>query len=266
VPGPFAGMARFMASRFVGRRRIPDPVVSRITRLNGGAAAVADAGLPYSWDPDYPARVGVMRRDSDGSDVRWFEIEPCYVYHALNAFDDGDRVVADVVRHPSTFDANPHGPAEGPPTLERWSFDLASGKVVEERLDDRPQEFPRVDERRVGRRHRYGYAVAAGPVDDRGDLAAVEGVMATVVKHDLVDQSTTVRTFEPGQAASEVVFVPDGPDAGEDEGVLMGFVYDASTDRSDLVVLDAGTLDTVAAVHLPARVPYGFHGNWVPTQ
>ena len=46
----------------------------------------------------------------------------------------------------------------------------------------------------------------------------------------------------------------------------MGFVYDRSTDRSDLVLLDGQTMETIATVHLPARVPHGFHGNWVPTE
>jgi carotenoid cleavage dioxygenase len=45
----------------------------------------------------------------------------------------------------------------------------------------------------------------------------------------------------------------------------MGFVYDATADRSDLTILDAASLETIAVVHLPVRVPFGFHGNWVPT-
>ena len=57
--------------------------------------------------------------------------------------------------------------------------------------------------------------------------------------------------------------VPSSADAAEDDGVLMGLVYDGNREASDLVLLDAGTLDTVAEVHLPVRVPYGFHGNWV---
>jgi carotenoid cleavage dioxygenase len=71
--------------------------------------------------------------------------------------------------------------------------------------------------------------------------------------------------FGVGREPGEFVFVPSSPDAAEDDGVVMGFVYDRSTDRSDLVLLDAQTLETVATVHLPARVPHGFHGNWVPT-
>ncbi|MGR7000006.1 carotenoid oxygenase family protein [Yinghuangia aomiensis] len=45
-------------------------------------------------------------------------------------------------------------------------------------------------------------------------------------------------------------------------GLLMGYVYDAASGTSDLVVHDAGTLEQVAAVHVPVRVPFGFHGDW----
>ena len=44
-------------------------------------------------------------------------------------------------------------------------------------------------------------------------------------------------------------------------------MHDAASDRSELVVLSAENLegDPVATVHLPQRVPFGFHGNWVPS-
>jgi carotenoid cleavage dioxygenase len=224
------------------------------------SAGGPNSGLPYSWNPDYPARVGVMRRDSDGSGVRWFAVEPCYVFHPLNAYDDGDDVVLDVVRHPKMFATDLQGPNEGAPTLERWTVDTAAGKVLEERVDDHPQEFPRVDERLVSKRHRYGYSVgfnlrSEGPGD----------ALNALFKHDLVSGTTQVRDFGPRAGASEFVFEPSSPDAAEDDGVLMGFVYDGDRDASDLLFLDAGSLDTVATVQLPHREPYGFHGNWVPT-
>ena len=187
-------------------------------------------------------------------DVRWFEVEPCYVFHPLNAYDDGDSIVLDVVRHPKMFDRELHGPDEGGPTLDRWTVDLSAGKVLEERLDDRGQEFPRVDERLVGRRHRYGYSMAAdGGADPAGSL----------FKHDFQTGSRQERAFGAGRQPGEFVFVPCHEDAAEDDGVLMGFVFDPATQRSDLTLLDAGTLETVAAIHLPDRVPNGFHGNWV---
>ena len=74
-----------------------------------------------------------------------------------------------------------------------------------------------------------------------------------------------MRSFGPGRHASEFVFTPNTPDAAEDDGVLIGYVHNDTTGRSDLVLLDGQTLDTVAELHLPARVPYGFHGNWIPT-
>ena len=253
-PPPFAKPAELLFSRIVGRRRIPDWFVAMgISRLDEG-------NLPYSWDPRYPARVGVMPRDGSSSDVRWFDVEPCYVYHPLNAYDDDDRIVLDVVRHPKMFATEHRGPNEGAPTLDRWTVDLAAGKVLEERLDDRGQEFPRLDERLVGRRHRYGYAVGVAGAPSEGSPVA-----DCVIKHDLGKGTSMVRAFGSGKEADEFVFVPAGADAGEDEGVLMGFVYDRSADRSDWMVLDAGTLEPMASVHLPARVPHGFHGNWVPT-
>lgn len=217
-------------------------------------AAMSGAGFPYRWDPDYRARVGLLEREGGAEDVRWFDVEPCYVFHPMNAYDDGDRVVLDVVRHGKMFDAHRLGPDEGPPTLERWSVDLTGGKVVEERLDDRGQEFPRVDERVVGRRHRYGYA---------GAFLVNE---TALVKHDLERRTSEVRLLDAAGGASEAVFVPSGPEAAEDDGWVLSLVHNPDRDAGDLLVLNAGdfTGEPQAIVHLPQRVPFGFHGNWVP--
>jgi carotenoid cleavage dioxygenase len=251
VPRGLRLPARLMLSALIGRIRIPDPIAARQPSVND-----ADRRFPYSWNPKYPARVGVMPRDGGNDDVRWFDVEPCYVFHPMNAYDDGDTIVLDVVRHPKMFDTDHLGPNEGPPTLERWTVDLADGKVRESRVDDRGQEFPRVDERVVGKRHRYGYAPAVG-----------DGLSGdhTLLKHDFVGGHTSSRGFGAGKALGEFVFHPSSPDADEDDGVLMGYVYDRSADRSALTILDARTLDDVASIQLPHRVPAGFHGNWVPT-
>ena len=245
VPPLLRMPAKLVMSALIGRVRVPDPITAMI-----GSRFRANTGLPYRWNPRYPARIGVMPREGGSADVRWFDVEPCYVFHPLNAFDDGDTIVLDVVRHPKMFDRELRGPDEGQPALDRWTVDIAAGKVRQERLDDRGQEFPRVDERLVGRRHRYGYAIATDS--------------DTLLKHDFGGGGSATRSFGRGRQPGEFVFVPADEDAAEDEGVLMGFVYDAATARSDLTILDAGTLDTIAAVHLPDRVPNGFHGNWIP--
>ncbi|HJT03665.1 MAG TPA: carotenoid oxygenase family protein [Pseudonocardiaceae bacterium] len=251
VPRGLRVLTRLVLSALIGRVRVPEPVVAMVGRRMGG-----NAGLPYRWNPDYPARVGVMPRTGGADDVRWFAVEPCYVFHAVNAYDDGDTIIADVVRHPKMFASDFHGPNEGPTTLDRWVIDLADGKVRETRLDDHPQEFPRADDRLAGHPYRYGYAMQTSDAGgDAGD---------SVLKHDLRRGITTARRLGTHQRVGEFVFVPAAAQAAEDEGVLMGFIYDVATNRSDLVILDAATLETVAAIHLPHRVPFGFHGNWLP--
>ncbi|MBY8859602.1 carotenoid oxygenase family protein [Nocardia sp. CA2R105] len=249
VPRALQLPARLMLSAMVGRVRVPTPPTP------GSATPPLDRRMPYSWDPKYPARIGVMPRDGGSADVRWFDIEPCYVFHPMNAYDEDGVVVLDVVRYDTMFEQGHRGPS-GRAALDRWEVDLGAGKVRQTRLDDRPQEFPRVDERRVGQRHRYGYAPAVGRDLESG---------AMLYKHDLRTGNTTERSFGTGKGLGEFVFEPASPDAAEDEGVLMGFVQDAATDRSELAILDAGTLETVASIALPHRVPTGFHGNWIPS-
>jgi carotenoid cleavage dioxygenase len=216
--------------------------------------AMSGAGFPYRWDPEYRARIGLLEREGGAGDVSWYDVEPCYVFHAMNAYDDGDQVVLDVVRYPTMFDTHLLGPDEGPPTLDRWTLDLEAGKVREERLDDLGQEFPRVDERMVGRRNRYGYAGAFLESED------------ALVKHDLDRRTREIRPLHSGGGACEAVFVPAHAEAAEDDGWVLSLVYDADRDTSDLLVLNATdfTGEPQAVVHLPQRVPFGFHGNWVP--
>jgi carotenoid cleavage dioxygenase-like enzyme len=97
-------------------------------------------------------------------------------------------VVVHVVRHPKMFDDNRLAPGDGPPTPDRWTIDAQAGKVVEERIDDHGQEWPRFDGRLIGRRHRYGYAAEHGP----------DGTpTGSVLKHDLARATTTARSRGP---------------------------------------------------------------------
>ena len=217
--------------------------------------------FPFRWDEEHTPRVGVMPRNGGDADVQWFEVDRCYVFHPMNAFTEGDTVVVDVPRHATMFESRGaliEGPNRGgPPALHRWSFDLASGRASDETVDERGQEFPRVNETLLGSRHRYGYAVAVETTDALDATGCV--------KHDFTAGTSEVHDFGPGRSPGEFVFVPSESGTSEDDGWLMGFVHDAATDRSALVILDAHDFGAgpVATVHLPTRVPFGFHGNWV---
>lgn len=215
--------------------------------------ALAKAGrMPFSWDDGYGARLGVLRRDDPHGAVRWFTVDPCYVFHALNAYDAPDgTIVLHVVRYPEMWRRRDDGTTEKPGdggTLWKWTIDPASGSVREEQLDDRAGEFPRVDDRLAGLDSGHGHLTSDH----------------TLVRYDLGTGASDVHDFGPGRTPDEAAFAPaDGTAGGP--GWLMTYVYDAATDRSDLVILDADDLgaDPVATIHLPARVPFGFHGNWL---
>ena len=67
------------------------------------------------------------------------------------------------------------------------------------------------------------------------------------------------------RASQEAVFVPKSADAAEDEGWVMAYVHDSNRNAADVVIIDAQdfTAPPVATIHLPVRVPFGFHGNWI---
>lgn len=224
--------------------------------------AMAGMSFPYAWNNEYGARVGLLPKGGHPDEVRWFEVGPCYVFHPLNAFDDGPRVVLDVVRHPRMFDHDTRGPNEGPPVLWRWTIDTEAGTVHEEQLDDRAIEFPRVDERLVGRPHRFGWATG---LDASGPDVGFDGF--SMVRYDRRTGGSEVVSLGDGRIGGEFVFVPRSADAAEDDGWYLTLAQDRTTDRGELVVLDASAPGDgpVARVHLPGRIPLGFHGNWVPT-
>jgi len=215
-----------------------------------------EAGMPFQWTPEYGARLGVMPRSGGNADVRWFEIDPCYVFHPMNAYERDGNIVMDVARYDKLWQAG--GNDFDQAKLTRWTIDRTGGSVKEEPLDGRAIEFPRIDPRREGLQHRYGYAVST----DARDGIATEAL----VKYDVESHTSAVHDFGSGRTPGEAVFVPAAADAAEDEGFLLTYVYDAERDTSDFVVLDAQNMasEPIATVELPQRVPMGFHGNWIP--
>ena len=219
--------------------------------------AVPGQSLPFRWMPEAGARVGLLTRDGRGSDIQWIGTDPCYVFHVLNAFDVGGSVVMDVVRYDSAFDTLPgESIATSPPVLARWTVDPSTRRIAETILDDVPIEFPRIDEAVAGRPHRFGYCLQLTGTD----------MPAGLIKYDLARDES--ERFDPGQyrQAGEPVFVRAADGSDEGEGWVLSVVYDAARDASDLVILDATSFGgpPVAIVHLPARVPFGFHGSWIP--
>ncbi|MFC8381722.1 carotenoid oxygenase family protein [Nocardia sp. NPDC057272] len=217
----------------------------------------AAAGLPWRWDDAHGARFGVMHRH--GGDVRWFEVEPCYMWHTMNAFDAGNTIVVIGGRMPTLWRDGPADLTGGLPRLHRWTLHLDSGTVTEEPLDDADIEYPRVADADVGLAHRFGY-VTSFSLDPRPSHSRI-------YKYDFTrGGSRQVLALPAGNTCGEAVFVPRADSAGDDDGYLMTFVHDRARDTSHLAIIDAADLSSgpIAEVRLPVRVPNGFHGNWIP--
>ncbi|WP_099025584.1 carotenoid oxygenase family protein [Mycolicibacterium palauense] len=212
-------------------------------------AVRGDGDMPYRWSDEYGARFGVLRRDDPHGTIRWFDVDPCYVFHVANAFDgtSGTTIEVQAVRYPELWRAD--GGFDTAGVLWSWTLDLQSGAVHERQLDDRQVEFPRIDDRLAGLPARQAVSVASN----------------ALLRYDLSTGASVEHHFGTG-GPGEAVFVPD-PDSAADEnhGWYLGYVYEPERDGSDLVILDAADFagDPVATIRLPHRVPYGFHGNWI---
>lgn len=220
-------------------------------------AAITGYGFPYRWNESHGARVGVLPREGTAKDIVWCPVDPCFIFHAVNAYDAADgTVILDAVVHDRMFSVSTAGPDSQQAALERWTIDPVAGAVRRSTLDPTPQEFPRQDERRLGLPYRYAYTMALG------DAFVGTGLF----KHDLETRTRQVRDFGPDRHPCEFVFLPAHAGAQEDEGWLVGFVIDARAETTDLVILDARNFEGApqASIRLPHRVPPGFHGNWVP--
>ena len=214
--------------------------------------------FPYFWNDQQAPRIGLLPRNGDLGGLIWFEAPSCYVFHIVNAYEaDGGEVVVDVVRHPRTHDHDQQGPNEGRPVLVRWTLDRVRGRLTERLLDEHGGEFPRFDDRLGGQSYRYAYTahwwgdkVSSGPL----------------YKHDVRSGRTEAHDFGTGHASLEPVFVPRSGATDEDDGYVMAYVFDAKRNASDVVILSAQDFagPPLAVVELPVRVPFGFHGDWVP--
>ena len=213
--------------------------------------------LPFRWDDDYEPRVGLLPRGGEASEIIWSPLKPNYAFHPMNAYEDASgQVVIDICRYERMFENDVRGPfGDSLPRLDRWTINPKTRTVSEQVVDARTQEFPRIHPDLNGKPYRYGYTVGVAGYD-----------FPTIYKQDMQTGTATEFNVGAGRHSAEPVFIPREGALTEDDGYLMTFVYDEGSNVSELVVLDAQDLarGAIATIHLPVRVPYGFHGNWIP--
>ncbi|GAB5487554.1 MAG: carotenoid oxygenase family protein [Parasphingorhabdus sp.] len=220
-------------------------------------ANLGNAGLPIRWDEDYGARLGVMPRNGTNEDVVWYEIEPCYVFHPLNAYEDGGQIIIDVCRMEHHFK-----PGEPPANsyLYRWEIDQSKGKVKGQQLHSLGVAFPRLPDSLAGQPHQFGYFVESFKIEGENHPYGV-----AIQKFDFKSGEFTGSDLGKPMHCGEPVFVPREGGVEEDDGYLMFFAFDPAEDKSEFIILDARKIEQepLARVKIPVRVPYGAHGSWI---
>ncbi len=225
-------------------------------------ASFARGGPMLTWKPENGTRIGVFKRGGDGRDVVWIDTDPCYAFHFLNASTspDGRVVTLDACRL-ARMDIGLEtdgGTADADAWLHRFTVDLHARSARYEQIAELPGDFPRVPAAMEGRAHRYGYYATFSNGRPDG------GMFDSVTKVDFTTGAAQTHGYGADRIGGEAVFAPDPAGRDEDDGWLLNFVTDRTTLATDFVVLDAASMEEVARVQLSQRVPFGFHGNWLP--
>lgn len=225
--------------------------------------------MAIRMEHDEPARIGVVPRFGASADVRWFEVAPFFMYHVVNAWEEGETVVLTGCRIAEPVVGDPRNapdtrpvPALGnlrlAPSFHRWTLDLTTGTAKEETIDDLLTEFPRMNDAWLGVRTRYSY---------HPRLARAETLLFdALVRYDLGSGGRVTYEYPRGWFGGEVSFAArEGGSGAEDDGYLTTFVQEEATGRSELYVLDAHAIDAgpVARIPIPQRVPTGYHTRFV---
>lgn len=198
--------------------------------------------------------------DREGRNARRYELPTAQPFHIGNCFDDGGDVVIDSIQFPTGDCFRGIVGFKGLPdeaTLPSYVRTRLrpDGTAVNEALG-RAMEFPRINERYAGVRHRYSYTL---------ELRAGGFSASQIFKLDNERGETKAVDFGPLHYPGEPVFVPAAGSAGEDEGYVATLVYDANDHHSYLALFRADRFgDGMVKLHLPFHVPLGFHGNWLP--
>jgi len=224
--------------------------------------ALALSGRPYienyKWKPELGTRCTLVDRET-GAVTGGFQTDACFAFHHVNAYEDGGEVVVDLCAFADAsviedlyLDHLRQGKPVQSPELTRFRLKLADRSVKRERLSDEQIELPRINYGSCNERpYRYVWGVGNGP----------SGWLERIVKIDTND-GAALSWAERGRFPGEPVFVARPDAEGEDDGVLLSVVLDATAESSFLLVLDAADLHELARARVPHHIPFGFHGQF----
>jgi len=231
------------------------PLVFDIDQAMGGED-------PFGFRPECGARLGVMPRNGNNNDIKWIDINPCFVFHPMNAYEEGNKIILHVCRQNKAMVGGMdeiYGGDETTGKLWKWTIDLDLQTCNEEQIDDKPCDFARVDDRKTGLKAKYGYAME---INSKAETLTFGN---NLFKYNLEDGSREDQFLGNHVVGGEPVFAPNNKSDSELDGFVMSIVHDLEKDKSKLIIIDAENFSDkpVSEIYLPQRVPFGAHGSWL---
>jgi beta,beta-carotene 9',10'-dioxygenase len=240
------------------------PLVVKPLKLLFGARPFIEN---FKWKPVRGTRFYIFDR-STGALLHDFRTRPFFSFHHVNAFEDGDRIVMDLVIYEdaSIIDHYYFKRLSGQQLdlpfgrLCRITYDPKSRKADFYYLSDQCIELPHFDYAYGFARPDYRYVYGIGLRDDRR-----QSFYNQLVKIDIASRQN-IFWHEEGAFPGEPVFVPAPDRKSEDDGVILTVVLHPQRKESYLVVLDALRMKEIGRARLPQQLLIGFHGIFFPDQ
>ena len=245
--------------------------VTSLERLKAGK-------VHWGWDGTKPSYIGVIPRDGEAKDLRWFKGPERCMMHTFNARTEGEKVILEAPFYDSNFfpffppvDGSPWDPKKAVAYVRRYTLDLnsSSDAWTEETLFPTPVvDLGRVDPRYLTQAARYGYTGYSDPSRPFDESRA--GNLRTRVtnsygRFDFATGQMKSYFAGPSHSLQECCFVPRGRTGAEGDGYLIGVASNYAEMRSELIIADAQNLEAgdIARVILPFRSTAQVHGTWI---
>jgi carotenoid cleavage dioxygenase-like enzyme len=217
----------------------------------------------FCWEPQRGTPFWVVNRHT-GELVGRYECDPFFAFHHVNAFEQGDELIVDLVAYEDAsvlsayyLDQIQSEQAEIPwGKLRRYRVPLQGSRVRSEPLSEACMELPRFDYQRYNMREEYRFVYASSLRPDHPT-----SFYNQLVKAD-ISTGHSWTWFEPDCYPGEPVFVGRPDRRAEDEGVILSVVLDATHAESFLLVLDAQSFAERARARIPHPVLFGYHGEF----
>ncbi|MGK7940570.1 MAG: carotenoid oxygenase family protein [Crocosphaera sp.] len=219
---------------------------------------------PFMWQPEQGTTIILVDRHNANKEPIYLKTEAFWVWHFMNGFENNGEIIIDFVHYPTiNLESSWQAILSNQSNLQRIKINPKNHQIASEKLDDRYVDFPTINNQKIGQPYRFGYA----PYIDKNVLSnrKIPNYFPSLIQYDVVKNNSKVHQFKPGCYGGEATFIPKPNGQSELDGYVVTFVYNENTNSSDFVIIDPENFESepIATVHLPVRVPSGFHGNWI---